>query len=34
MDDARADLVALAGELPADDVRILRRLAVALRDSG
>jgi hypothetical protein len=33
-DDARADLVALAGELPVDDVRILRRLAFALRDSG
>jgi hypothetical protein len=33
-DDARAELVALAGELPADDVRILRRVAVALRESG
>jgi hypothetical protein len=33
-DDSRAELVALADELPADDVRILRRLAAALRDSG
>lgn len=32
-DDARAALVALAAELSADDVRIVRRLAVVLRDS-
>ena len=32
-DDARAALVALVGELSADDVRIVRRLAVVLRDS-
>ena len=32
-DDARADLVALVDELSADDVRIVRRLAVVLRDS-
>jgi hypothetical protein len=33
-DDVRAELVALAGELSVDDVRILRRVAVALRESG
>jgi hypothetical protein len=32
-DDARAALVALAAELSADDVRVVRRLAVVLRDS-
>ena len=32
-DDARAALVALADELSAEDVRIVRRLAVVLRDS-
>ena len=33
VDAARADLVALAGELPAEDVRMLRRIGVALRGS-
>ena len=32
-DEARAALVALAAELSADDVRVVRRLAVVLRDS-
>jgi hypothetical protein len=32
-DDSRAELATVVGELPAEDVRILRRLAVALRDS-
>ena len=32
-DDARADLVALVAELSPDDVRVVRRLAVVLRDS-
>ena len=32
-EEARAALVALANELSADDVRIVRRLAVVLRDS-
>ena len=32
-DDARAALVALVAELSADDVRVVRRLAVVLRDS-
>jgi hypothetical protein len=33
VDDARADLAALAGTLSDDDVRMLRRVAAALRDS-
>jgi hypothetical protein len=33
VEDVRAELAELAGELSADDVRVLRRVAVALRDA-